>query len=84
MGCHCLLRRVCLTAYQNWGFPDDSVVENLPANAVYVVSIPGLAQDDLLEKEMATHSNIPAWEIPWPEKPGGTTIIGSQRVGYTT
>ena len=43
-----------------------------------------LGQEDTLEKEMATHSNIPAWEIPWPEKPGGTTIIGSKRVRYIT
>ena len=29
-----------------------------------------LGQEDPLEKEMATHSNIPAWEIPWTEEPG--------------
>ena len=34
-----------------------------------------------LEKEMATHSNIRAWRIPWKEKPGGLQFTGSQRVG---
>ena len=34
-----------------------------------------------LEKEMATHSNILAWEIPWTEECGGLQSLGSQRVG---
>ena len=34
-----------------------------------------------MEKEMATHSSIPAWEIPWTEEPGGLQSLGSQRVG---
>ena len=33
-----------------------------------------------LEKEMATHSNILAWRIPWTEEPGGLQAMGSQRV----
>ena len=36
-------------------------------------------QKDLLEKEMATPSNILAWEIPWIEEPGGLQAMGSQR-----
>jgi len=35
-----------------------------------------------LEKEMATHSSIPVWRIPWTEKPGGPQSIGSQVVGH--
>jgi len=35
-----------------------------------------------LEKEMATHSSIFAWRIPWTEKPGGLKSIGSQRVRH--
>ena len=35
-----------------------------------------------LEKEMATHSGILAWEIPWTEEPGRLPSVGSQRVGY--
>ena len=41
-----------------------------------------LGQEDLLQKGMATHSSIPAWEIPWTEEPGGLQSIGSQRVGH--
>ena len=44
------------------GLPGVSVVKNLPANAEDMGSIPGLG--DPLEKEMATHSSILAWEIP--------------------
>ena len=36
-----------------------------------------------LEKEMATHSSILAWEIPWTEEPGKLQSIGSQRVGHS-
>ena len=35
-----------------------------------------------LEKEMATHSSILAWSIPWTEDPGGLQIMGSRRVGH--
>ena len=38
--------------------------------------------DDLLEKEMATHSSILVWKIPWTEEPGGLQSMGSQRVGH--
>ena len=37
-----------------------------------------LGQEDPLEKEMATHSSILAWEIPWTEEPGGLQSTGSQ------
>ena len=43
-------------------------------------SIPG--QEDPLEKEMATHSNILAWKIPWTEEPGGLHYMGSQGVRH--
>ena len=39
-------------------------------------------QEDLLEEEMATHSRILAWGIPWTEEPGGLQSMGSQRVGH--
>ena len=41
-----------------------------------------LSWDDLLEEEMATHSSILAWEIPWTEEPGGLQSRESQRVGH--
>jgi len=44
--------------------------------------VQSLGQEDSLEKEMATHSSILAWEIPWTEEPGGLRTIGSQRVGH--
>ena len=51
------------------GFPDGSAVKNLPATAGEGVQ--SLAQKDALEKEMATHSNILAWETPCTEEAGG-------------
>ena len=41
-----------------------------------------LGREDPLEKEMATHSSILAWRIPWTEKHGGLQSSGSQRVGH--
>ena len=43
-------------------------------------SIPG--RKEALEEEMATHSSIRAWEMPWTEQPGGLQSTGSQRVGH--
>ena len=40
-----------------------------------------LGREDPLEEEMATHSNILAWRIPWTEEPDGLQSMGSQRVG---
>ena len=57
------------------------MVKNLPANARDMGSIQCLGQEDPLEKEMATHSSILAWEIPWTEAPGGLQSMGSKRVG---
>ena len=42
-----------------------------------------LGQEDPLEKEMATHSSILAWRIPWTEKPGGLKSMGSQELDTT-
>ena len=44
--------------------------------------VQGVGPEDSLEKEMATHSNILAWEIPWTEEPGRLQSMGSQRVGH--
>ena len=44
--------------------------------------VPSLGQEDSLEKEMATHSSILAWETPWTEEPGGPHM-GLQRVDTT-
>ena len=44
--------------------------------------VQSLCREDPLEKEMATHSSILAWRIPWTEEPGGLQSMGSQRVGH--
>ena len=44
--------------------------------------VQSLGQEDALEKEMATHSSILAWEIPWTEEPGRLQSVGLQRVGH--
>ena len=41
-----------------------------------------LGREDPLEKEMATHASILAWETPWTEEPGRLQFMGSQRVGH--
>ena len=57
------------------------MVKNPPASAEVVSSIPGL--EDPLEEEMATHSSILAWRIPWTKKPGGLQYIGLQESDIT-
>ena len=54
------------------------MVKNLPA--VRETQVRTLSRDDPLEKEMATHSNILAWRIPWTEESGGLQSMGSQRL----
>ena len=54
------------------------MVENLPANAGDMGSRLGL--EDPLEKEMATHSSILAWRVPWTVEPGGLQSMWLQRV----
>ena len=58
------------------GFPGVSVVKNLPTKQE-TGSIPG--QEDPLERRMATHSSILAWEILWTEEPGRLQLVGSQK-----
>ena len=62
------------------GFPGGSEVKVSAYNSGDLGSIPGL--EDPLEKELATHSSILAWRIPWIEEPGGLQSMGSQRVGH--
>ena len=54
------------------------MVKNLPT--MQEAQVPSLGWEDSLEKEMATHSSIPAWKIPWTEKTGRLQTMGSQRV----
>ena len=66
-----------ISVIRQQGSPGDSVVRNLPAYAGDVSLIPGL--EDPLEKEMATHSNILAWKIPWTEEPGRLQSMSLQK-----
>ena len=57
------------------------MVKNLPVMQETCVQF--LGQEDPLKKEMATHSSVLAWRIPWTEEPGGLQSMGSQRVDMT-
>ena len=63
------------------GFPDGSVVKNLLA--VQETKVRSLGREDPLEKEMATHSSILAWRIPWTEDPGGLQSMGHKESDTT-
>ena len=56
------------------------LVKSLPA--VWETWVRSLGQEDPLEKEMATHSIILVWKIPWTEESGGPQSMGLQRVGH--
>ena len=64
-----------------WGFRYTSVGKNLPAMQETWVLL--LGWGDPLEKEMATHSSILAWRIPWTEESGGLQSMGSQESDTT-
>ena len=55
-------------------------VKRLPT--VWETRVRSLGREDPLEKEMATHSSILAWKIPWTEETGWLLSMGSQRVGH--
>ena len=56
------------------------LVKNLPV--MWETWVQSLGWEDPLENEMAAHSSILAWRIPWTEEPGGLQSMGSQRVGH--
>ena len=56
------------------------MVKNPPA--VQETWVPSPVWEDLLEKEMATHSSLLAWRIPWAEEPGGLQSTGLKRVEH--
>ena len=56
-------------------------VKNLPAMQETMVR--SLGWEDPLEKDLAAHSRILAWRIPWTEEPGRLQSMGSQRVGHS-
>ena len=56
------------------------MVKRLPT--MQETQVQSLGWEDPLEKEMATHSSILVWKIPWMEEPGRLQSMGSQRVGH--
>ena len=56
------------------------MVKRLPA--MRETQVRSLVREDPLEKEMATHSSILAWRIPWTEKPSRLQFMGSRRIGH--
>ena len=62
------------------GFPGGCVVKNLPASTGGVVQ--SLVEENPLDKEMAIHSSILAWEIPWAEEFGSYSAWGLKRVRH--
>ena len=70
-----------------WGcllFRQASVVAQLVKNllAVQETQVQSLGWEDLVEKEVAPHSSILAWETPWTEETGGLQSMGSQRIRH--
>ena len=70
--------RLCTPVFL--GFPGGS--DGKESAATRKTWVRSLGQEDPLEKEMATHSSVLAWRIPWTEEPGGLQSVGSQRVGH--
>ena len=64
-----------------WAFLEAQMVKNLPA--MQDTQVQSLGWEDPLEKEMAAHSSILAWRIPWTKEPGGLQSMGLQRVGHS-
>ena len=63
------------------GFPGGSVVKNLPA--MNEARVRFLGWEDPLKEDMATHSSILTWRIPWTEEPGGLNSIGLNTIEVT-
>ena len=63
-----------------WASLVAQTVKNLPA--MQEIWLQSLGREDPLEEEMATHSSIRAWEIPWTEEPGRVQYMESQRVRH--
>ena len=64
------------------GFPGDSDCKESACSAAWETWVQSLGWEDPLEKEMATHSSIIAWKIPWTEERGRLQSMGLQRVGH--
>ena len=83
MHCYFSVSKMCLTLLNpmNCSMPGCLALHYL-LPAMWETWVWSLGWEDPLEKEMATHSSILAWRIPWTEEPGGLQSTGSQRVGH--
>ena len=73
-------KEIIISFNSKLGFPGGSAVKNPLGNARDTRdAVPSLGWEDPLEKEMATHSSILAWRIPWTQEPGGLQSVGLQR-----
>ena len=70
----------CTAMFISWASLVTQMVKHLPA--MREIQVQSLGWEDPLEKEMATHSSILAWKIPWTKDPGRLQSMGSQRVGH--
>ena len=75
-----LLLMYCISPLGMFMFPSTQLIKNLPA--MQETRVPFLGWEDALEKEMATHSSILTWEIPWTEGLGGLQSMRLQRVRH--
>ena len=78
----CIYIYICMYVYTHThtGFSGGSAEKNLPT--MQEMQVRSLGWEDPLEKEMATHSSIIAWRIPWTEEPSKLQSMGSQGVGH--
>ena len=77
-----MIQVVCIwhESTHHWAFLVAQTIKNPPA--VWETWVWSLFWEDLLEKEMTTHSSIVAWRILWTEEHGGLQSMGSQGVGH--
>ena len=75
--------KICSSVY-NWLVLTSSLVAQMVKRlpTMWETRVQSLGWEDLLEKEMATHSSTLAWKIPWTEEPGRLQSMGLQRVGH--
>ena len=78
--CRCFWMPILLIFKINFTCLVARMAKNLPA--MHEIWVRFLGREDPLEEEMAPHSSILAWRIPWTEEPGGLQSMGSQRVGH--
>ena len=80
---HCFILIIQDKIFVSWYYASlvAQLVKRLPA--MQETWVRSLGQEDPLEKEKATHSSIPAWEIPWTEEPSGLQSVGSQELDTT-